>query len=238
MRDLPHGHNGELELMTTNNGTLAAAGSRKPEKATITNVENSESFEVLFNPTEYSLSKTNNWRRITIRESNVAPPEFLGGNPSELRMQLFFDTYEKHEDVRDYTNKIIELTKIGDYDGVLRPPRCLFSWGRVFNFVSVITTLSYKYTIFREDGTPVRATMDVTFRESEDSSARQGQQSPPQGIAGHRVFIVRPGDTLQGVAQKEYGNPKLWRLIADCNNLDNPKDLVPGQVLKVENLPV
>ena len=115
--------------MTTNNGTLSAAGSRKPEKATITNVETSESFEVLFNPTEYSMSKTNNWKKITIRESNVALPEFLGGNPRELRIQLFFDTYEKHEDVRVYTKKIIKLTDIGKYDGRRRPPRCLFSWG-------------------------------------------------------------------------------------------------------------
>ena len=80
--------------------------------------------------------------------------------------------------------------------------------------------------------------MDVTIRESEDCSAKRGQTSPPQGIPGHRVFIVRPGDTLQGVAQKEYGNPELWRVIADCNNLDNPKDLVPGQVLKIEDSPV
>lgn len=224
--------------MTTNNGTLAAAGSRKPEKATITNIENGENFEVLFNPTEYSMSKTNNWKRITIRESNVAVPEFLGGNPRELRIQLFFDTYEKHEDVRQHTEKIIRLTYVGKYDGRRRPPRCMFSWGRFFSFDSVITSLTYKYTMFQQDGTPVRATMDVTFRESEDSSAKHGQQSPPQGIAGHRVVIVRTGDTLQGLAQKEYGNPKLWRLIADCNNLDNPKDLAPGQVLKVENSPV
>ena len=220
--------------MTTSSG-MTAAGSRKPEKATITNLESNDSFEVLFNPTEYSLSKTNNWKKVTIRESNVALPEFMGGDPSELKMQLFFDTYEKREDVRDYTKKVIKLTEIGKYDGVHRPPRCLFSWGKVFNFVSVIISLSYKYTMFLEDGAPVRATMDVTFRESEDSSAKQGQQSPPQGIPGHRVFIVRPGDTLQMVAQKEYGDPRLWRLIADFNNLHNPKALVPGQVLKIED---
>ena len=224
--------------MTSNNGTLAAAGSRKPEKATITNVEKGISFEVLFNPTEYSLSKTNRWENAPNPKSNVAVPEFVGGDPSILKMQLFFDTYEKNEDVRKYTQLIIDLTKIKTYNGVDRPPRCLFSWGKVFNFVSVIKSLSYKYTMFQQDGTPVRATMDVTFQEAVDSGGKQGQQSPPQGIAGHRVFIVRPGDTLQGVAQKEYGNPKLWRLIADCNNLDNPKDLVPGQVLKVENSPV
>ena len=111
-------------------------------------------------------------------------------------MQLFFDTYEKNEDVRKYTQLIIDLTKIDTYNGVMRPPRCLFSWGKVFNFVSVIKSLSYKYTMFQQDGTPVRATMDVTFQEAVDSGGKQGQQSPPQGIAGHRVFIVRPGDTL------------------------------------------
>ena len=217
--------------MTTN-----GAGSRKPEKATIRNLEDNKEFEVMFNPAEYSLSKSNTWTQVSIRESNVPRTYFSGGDPTELTVELFFDTYERGEDVRDYTQKVINLTKVSEHNDGFRPPRCMFSWGKVFNFPSVITRLSYKYTMFREDGTAVRASMNLTFREAADASAKQGQESPPYGIPGHKVFIVKPGDTIDSIAAREYGDPKTWRFIADNNNLDDPKDLRPGQILIIEEL--
>ncbi len=217
--------------MTTN-----GAGSRKPEKATIRNLEDNKEFEVMFNPAEYSLSKSNSWTQVSIRESNVPRTYFSGGDPTELTVELFFDTYEKGEDVRDYTQKVINLTKVSEFKDGFRPPRCMFSWGKVFNFPSVITSLSYKYTLFREDGTPVRATMSLTFREAADAGVKQGQESPPYGIPGHKIFIVKPGDTIDSIAAREYGDPKTWRFIADNNNLDDPKDLRPGQALIIEEL--
>ena len=200
-------------------------------KAMIRNLETKEEFPVLFNPTEYSLSKSNNWSQVSIRKFNVPLTDFTGGNPTELKIQLFLDTYELGEDVRKHTNKIIKLTEVSEQSDGFRPPRCMFSWGKVFNFVSVITSLSYKYTLFLDDGTPVRATMDLTFRECEDVGVKKGQQSPPQGIPGYKVVIVTPGDTIDSISAREYGDPKLWRYIANVNRLDNPRNLKPGQAL-------
>ena len=222
--------------MTTNGAGPAATGSRKPEKATIRNLENQEEFEVMFNPTEYSLSKSNSWTQVSIRESNVPRTYFSGGDPTELSIELFFDTYERGEDVRDYTKKVIALTKIAEQKDGFRPPRCMFSWGKVFNFAAVITSLSYRYTLFRDDGIPLRATMNVTFREASDAGVKQGQESPPMGIPGYKVFIVKPGDTIDSIAAREYGDPKAWRFIADTNSLVDPKDLRPGQALIIEEL--
>ena len=220
----------------TTSGAGPASGSRKPEKATIRNLETQKEFEVMFNPAEYSLSKSNSWTKVSIRESNVPRTYFSGGDPTELTVELFFDTYERGEDVRDYTQKVINLTKVSEFKDGFRPPRCMFSWGKVFSFASVITSLSYKYTLFQEDGTPVRATMNLTFREAGDAGVKEGQESPPYGIAGHKVFIVKPGDTIDSIAAREYGDPKTWRFIADTNNLDDPKDLRPGQALIIEQL--
>ena len=56
------------------------------------------------------------------------------------------------------------------------------------------------------------------------------------GIPGYKVFIVKPGDKIDSIAAREYGDPKTWRFIADINNLDDPKDLRPGQALIIEEL--
>jgi len=206
-------------------------------KATIRNEDTGKEFPVLFNPSEYSMTKTNNWNQVPIPQLNVSRTKFSGGNPTELKMQLFFDTYERSEekakDVRDYTSKIIALTKAEKYQNEFRPPKCRFMWGEAISFRAVITSLSYKYTMFLDTGTPVRATMDISFRECEDATKQDGQMSPPMGIPGHKVITVKPGDTIDGIATQEYGDPTLWRFIADGNQLGNPKDLRPGQVLRI-----
>ena len=206
-------------------------------KATITNLETNEELEVMFNPTEYSLSKTNNWTKVPIRESDVPRSDFSGGDPTQLKLKLFVDTYERGADARTYVNQIVKLTEIAQQSDGFRPPRVMFSWGPVFSFASVIISLSYQYTMFRDDGTPVRATMDITFRECEKTGGKRGQESPPTGFPGYKVYIVKPGDTVSSIASREYGDPKEWRFIADTNNLEDAKELRIGRTLIIEELP-
>jgi len=216
--------------MTTN-------ASGELTKAFLTNVETNEQIEFLFNPTEYSLSKSNSWDSVAIVGFDVPPTEFQGGNPTTLSLDLFFDTYEMNQDVRTYTDKVFKLTKISDETRRNsqrgRPPRVLFNWGRVFSFQAVITSLSITYTLFKPDGTPVRAKMKLELQECEDASIQPPQNPTSQGFWGHKVHVVQPGDTIGLIAYKHYENPRSWRLIADTNGLDNPKDLRPGQVLEI-----
>lgn len=206
-------------------------------KAFLTNVETNERIEFLFNPTEYALSKTNNWDAEAIIGFDVPPTEFQGGDPTTLDLELFFDTYEKKEDVRNYTDKVFALTKISDETRQNsergRPPRVLFNWGRVFSFQSVITELSVTYTLFLSDGTPVRANMELSLQECEDATQMDPQNPTSQGTYGNKVHVVKPGETIALIANMEYGDSKTWRVIADANGLDNPKDLRPGTVLEI-----
>lgn len=219
----------------------AAMSSGELAKAFITNVETGERIECLFNPSEYTLSKTNSWAPVSIVGSNVPRTEFTGGNPTQLSLELFFDTYEQRQDVRKYTDKIFKLAMIAreTVDPTTdrgRPPRCIFNWGKVFSFQAVITSVSVRYTLFMSDGTPVRATMNLTLQECKDAGTQEPQNPTSQGTLGHKVHIVRPGDTIDGIAAREYGDPRAWRFIADNNNLDNPKDLQPGQILVIAPL--
>ena len=36
------------------------------------------------------------------------------------------------------------------------------------------------------------------------------------------VWTVKAGDKLAAIATKVYGDPRLWRPIADANAIDNP----------------
>ncbi len=52
-------------------------GFKKAELA----IEGGETIPVLFNPTEYSITKTNTWNFKEVQGQSLPPPEFGGGAP-------------------------------------------------------------------------------------------------------------------------------------------------------------
>jgi hypothetical protein len=194
--------------------------------------------EFLFNPTKYSVSKQNTWNPRENVGADVAPLEFGGGQPKSLTMELFFDTYEAGTDVREYTGilermmQISEDLRSGESDRG-RPPYCRLCWGRMFSFVCVLQNLSIDYTLFLPDGTPVRATADLTLTQTVDENEQPAQNPTSGGQPGNRVWTVRPGETIDWISFKTLGSASRWRTIADANDLLDPKALSPGQQLVI-----
>jgi nucleoid-associated protein YgaU len=97
-------------------------------------------------------------------------------------------------------------------------------------FQGVLTQLETQYTLFMDDGKPVRATNHCTFkqwRSNQDDMQRQNLMSADVA----KVWIVKQGQTLASIAAREYGDPGEWRAIADANALDDPLALKPGSQL-------
>jgi nucleoid-associated protein YgaU len=190
----------------------------------------------LFNPNQITVQKTVNWRRVPTAERDVPAAQFTHGDAATLSMDLFFDTYEAGTDVREYTRKIADLTTIEQHGSIHRPPICQLSWGQfgVF-FQGVLQSLNQRYTLFKPDGTPVRATLGCSFQEwrSDDEEARR-QKKESADVA--RTRVVQLGETLSSIAGLEYHDPTLWRPIAETNGIDNPRRIVPGQVLTIPAL--
>jgi len=210
---------------------------KKLEKAKITQIVPAGSdVDVLFNPTEYRLSKSNQFAEVAIPGLSAPMLQFGHGNAQTLAMQLFFDTYDpqsnnslaaKNEDVRTHTRKVTDLLAI---NGSLHaPPICQFSWGK-FVFIGVLQQADVRCTLFLPDGVPVRATVDVTFKQFYDGKKETGML---QSANYFKQYVVRPGDTLSGIAGELYDDPTKWRPIADENNIDDPLVIEPGRVLIV-----
>lgn len=221
-------------------------------------MEDNSSIVLQFNPTVYSLSKTNDWQAVKMTKANVPKAFFKGGNPTSLKLELLFDTYSttpKGEpitrdrapdwgsdalDVRKaYIDKLYALTRIDTNtkknDKTGRPPQVVFSWGKNFEFHSVVKSLNVQFTMFASNGVPVRAKVNLALQECQDPDSAKPRQNPTsQGTWGHKVYTVKPGDTIDRIAYQEYQDSAKWRFIAECNNLDDPMDLRPGQLLAIE----
>ena len=197
----------------------------------------------MFRPKEYTITKRNSWQMKEVKGKDLPQLEFSGGGSSTLTMELFFDTYESGGDVRkEYTNEIWGLTAIDDsltdkINKKGRPPIVQFKWGPVVSFKAVIENITQKFTMFKANGTPVRATLNVTFKEAEKPGKYPFQNPTTSSTPGYKVRIIKEGESLDWIAQEEYGDPALWRFIAETNNLEDPMKLSPGQKLSIAPAP-
>jgi hypothetical protein len=193
------------------------------------------SVDCMFNPFEYTVTKTNTYKEERSNRSDVPGFEFEKAGPQSLKLTLVFDTFEEGEDVSRETNKLWKLMESktrreGNRNRKVPPPEVACEWG-VFRFVAVITTMTQKFTLFKPDGTPVRASVQVTFTQHKDLEDYPNQ-NPTSGRGEiERIWRVIAGDRLDTIAYQVYGDATKWRVIAAYNGIVNPLKLRPGQQL-------
>jgi Contractile injection system tube protein len=206
--------------------------------------------EFMFNPTEYSVTKRNNWTYQDKKAGNVPAWEFGGGGPRELQLELFFDTSLPRpgggeRNLRKVTNQLFAFMLIDPRlknqavnSQLGRPPRCRLEWGRdtPFHFECYVTDCTVKFMLFTEDGVPVRATAALTLKEVKDPESLARQNPTSGGEPGRRLHVVSEGERLDWIAYLEYGDAAEWKRIADANRLHNPLDLRPGMTLTIPPL--
>jgi len=89
--------------------------------------------------------------------------------------------------------------------------------------------------MFLESGVPVRAKLNVTFREVQ-SVEEQYKRIPRQSADRTKQRTIRQGEQLWHIAAEEYEDPGLWREIARANGIEDPRRVEPGTVLKIPRL--
>lgn len=204
-----------------------------PEKAVI-KPEGGEDIPVCYNPTQYSLEQGNQIAEVGVPGLGAPILQYIRGNGRTLSMDLFFDTYEEQRDVRELTNRVYKLLEVRS--DLRRPPVFDFVWGKEPLCRWVLERVGGRFTLFLADGTPVRATLSVVFKEFAD--VRVQVSAVEARAADHtRTYVVRRGDTLSGIAASHYGDAGKWRGIAAANRITNPRTLQPGTPLVLPALP-
>lgn len=217
--------------------------------------------EALFNPAEIALTRTARWEQERAvgqgsSSGKKVEQEFRSVEAETFAIELFFDTYESRSDtlsaaqvaasflpasliggrtstdVRQHTNRIAQLVEVNA--DLHQPPVCDLRWGVFDIFTGVLTMLHQRFTLFLDDGTPVRATLNCEFTEvGSQGKARAAELHSADVI---KVRQVQRYDSLQSLAAEEYGDPARWRPIATANGIVNPRDLVPGMTLTIPKL--
>jgi hypothetical protein len=199
------------------------------EKAAIINEDTGEKIELCFNPSELQVQKSVPWSRHAVKGTDSPEAQFTQGGELRMTMELLFDTYETQEDIRrKYIIPIANLTEINPQRK--RPPLCTFIWGQG-SMQCFLESYMTRYTTFLEDGTAVRAVMNVSLVKYVPAKQAKQAKANPGPADRTKRRTVRQGDNLALIAAKEYGEPRRWRPIAEANGIDNPRMLRPGQQL-------
>lgn len=213
-------------------------------KKAVIKVSGGKDITVMFNPTEYNLDTGANYSNINVPGLDGPITQFVSGKQDTLTIQLMFNTYipprynpdsgqmespsnDEIEDVSSYTKKIYELTRI---KGTLHhPPTCTFQWGSL-SFKGVVTDVKQKFTMFLDNGKPVRALVDVTFQSVLDALFSK-KSSPWESPDRTKYKVLDESSSLWQLAYEEYGDPDQWKTIARFNKIRNPLDIRAGMTV-------
>ena len=206
-----------------------------------------------FNPTTLKVSKTVGYELSKPVVTRDFPETvYQGGNAATWNTELFFDAYarmtadqmdQKRHDIRADINKLMAMSLRTNgyslplpYPVMAVPPTVILVWGELKLFRAVMTSCIVTYTAFDKKGIPVRAKADVTFKEQSHPFDFLPPQNPSSRTEAHNTIRVTQGDRLDLIANNYYGDSRMWRAIAEKNDIEDPLNLEPGQLLTMPNV--
>jgi contractile injection system tube protein len=202
--------------------------------ATLTNLDTNEVVNFMFNPFEYTLSKSNTWQDKPVTGQNVPYINFQQGGAIKLKLILHFDSQATGADVRTFTDKLwkmvlINESKVDAKTGKGQPPPVVFDWGKL-HFKAIITSLSQHFTLFTETGIPLRCTVDVDLQQYLDEPGETGTAQAGGTSPAKAPTTAVQGQRLDNMTK----NPNDQRKVAEKNNINNPLKVPNGTKLKMD----
>jgi hypothetical protein len=183
-----------------------------------------------FNPTEYRVSKGNNFAEIDIPGLESPPLQFVRGAAETLAVDFLLDTSDTLEDVRErYVTRLRDLLRL--QEKLHAPPIVAFVWDEQV-FKGVIESMDVSYSVFSPNGTPLRAQVSAKLKEYRPVEIQVSERRTSSPDV-EKAYVVRRGETLASIAAAVYRDPALWRRIAAANSILDPRRIEPGKSLTI-----
>jgi nucleoid-associated protein YgaU len=196
--------------------------------------------EFMYNPKSYKIAKKNNFQQKPTANTKDGPDkDYKGADNATLDLELYLDDWEDLIPGDNSVSHAIETllawvgptqTSIDNDDPAPEPPILDLDWGGP-KFKGHLTSVTVDVSLFRKDGTPARATANISMTAVADPKL---SQNPTSGsLHSRKTHVLADGDSLQSLAYGEYHDPNLWRGLAAFNGVDDPMRLRPGTSLLI-----
>jgi hypothetical protein len=186
------------------------------------------SISVPVNPDKYSRSIKVEYNQEQEQGTQGNNPPFNRTPPEELQFEFLFDGTGVVPGSKDIQAGIEEFKKtVYKIEGDIHRPNFLkLIWGDL-SFNCVLKELKIDFTLFKPDGTPLRAMVNATFMQVVDEKRRSAEQGKNSPDLTH-VRYVKEGDTLPYMSYKIYGDASYYIQVAKYNGLNNFRNIRPN----------
>ncbi len=200
----------------------------------------SNTFVAMFNPESYSLAYQNVYDQKQGINTSGSAARYSMTKPERLSIKLILDGNgltntgvlnfgtPPQKDIYKEVQFFLGLTN--QMDGKIHEPKYLtLKWGDL-HFNCRLTSVNISYTQFSQSGTPLRAELDTEFIGDLKLSERLKKERKSSPDLTH-YRVVNSHDQLPLMCKKIYGSSSFYIMVAKANNLNNFRDLQPGQSL-------
>ncbi len=192
-------------------------------------------FVVPFNPTSLSMTYDNTFQRYQGINTSGRQARYAHSS-KRLRMELVLDGTGVNEprvpgqepkSVKAQIDAFLDLCY--HMDGTLHEPRFLeIQWGSLPGYDCRLASVEITYSTFDKNGLPLRAQLATVFVEDLHPEKRARQEGKSSPDLTH-TRLVKSGDTLPLLTKEMYGSAEHYLRVARFNQLDDFRNLTPGQ---------
>ena len=184
-------------------------------------------YKVMINPESVKLQRSIDYNEQQPPDSSSSSQKYKHTASDKLSFDIIIDCTGIVDGTR--TNMANEITTLENivfiYQGKIhRPNYVQIIWGKNTMFQGVLNTMDISYTLFRPDGSPLRAKVSMTFSQYLAPalvSKKDGDESPDLT----HLVTVTDGVSLPQMCQQIWNNENYYVQVAKFNGLNKFRNL-------------
>lgn len=176
-------------------------------------------YVAMFNPEQWEIQEGVRYQTAQPAGSDGTPtPTYANTERRKLSFDLLIDGTGASGEKREVLADILYLKKVVGYNGdIHRPNRLIVIWGTQL-FQGVLENMGVKITLFRPNGTPLRATVSLSIIEDIDRTTGQLTSDLRSSDLTH-LYRVRVNDRLDLLCHQVYDDSRFYMEVARANRL-------------------
>lgn len=184
-------------------------------------------YVLMINPDNIKLQKAIEYNEQQAPATSSTSQKFKSTPSDKLSFETVIDCTGIVDSKRTDMSKEIKAleTIIYTYNGKIHRPNFVkVQWGENITFNGVLNSIDISYTLFKPDGSPLRAKISLAFSQYISPSTETKIIAPKSPDLTHIVTVVE-GMSLPQLCLQTWDDDSLYIEVAKFNNLNKFRDL-------------
>jgi hypothetical protein len=187
----------------------------------------SSPYTVMINPETIKRQRAIKYNEQQAPDTSSTSPKYKSTPSENISFDIVIDCTGVVDSKRVNMAKEIDSLEniIFTYNGdIHRPNFVKIQWGKNISFKGVLKSFDTQYTLFRPDGSPLRAKISLGFTQYISPSTVEKLDKKSSPDVTHHLDVVE-GVTLPQMCQQVWNDDAYYVQVARYNNLNKFRDL-------------